>query len=734
MSPIAGSEIPIAKVPGAVTAVSGADVARNSAASLQEALQASVPGLVVSDAQGNGFQTDVQFRGFTASPVLGTPQGLAVYQNGVRINEVWGDIVNWDFLPASAIDGVAVVANNPAFGLNAIGGAVSVTMKDGFKWQGNEADLRAGSFGRRQFAVQSGGQSGGTAGYVALEGIEDGGFRDFSSSNLRRMYADIGGKGERFEAHLNFTGAVNSYGVAAAAPVELLRHGWGRTFTTPQTTRNEIEMVSANAAVAATPTLKLSGLAYYRRFEQRHVDANISEFDDCGGLLCSDGTLLNGGGIATPPGPVGTIDRTSTKSDGWGTTLQAVEKARFFGLGNQLTAGASYDHGSAGYASSSELGIVGPRFVISGLGNTITSPDDFAPRSVRSTTAYTGAYVSDTLDVTDRLAVTVGARWNNAQIDLADRTGLFADITGSHTYARLNPMAGATFRLTPRLSVYGGYSEANRAPTPVELACANPAKPCIIDTFLTSDPALKQVVARTVEAGLRGETGEAARGGKLTWSAGVFHTLSSDDILAIASPLTGRGYFTNAGETHRQGIEASARWSDERLAVTLGYSLVDATTRTALEIASPNNPSAVPCSSDPTTTCVNTRPGDRLPGVPVHRFKAGADYRVTKNWKIGADLVATSDQVFRGDEANQNARLAGYTRVDLRTSYDVMPGVQIYGLIQNLFDQRYGLSGTYFNLQIANSAGAPSGVSFSDPRTITPAAPLAVYAGVRIRF
>ena len=118
----------------------------------------------------------------------------------------------------------------------------------------------------------------------------------------------------------------------------------------------------------------------------------------------------------------------------------------------------------------------------------------------------------------------------------------------------------------------------------------------------------------------------------------------------------------------------------------------------------------------------------------MHRFKASADYSMTKNWKIGADLVATSDQVFRGDEANQNARLAGYTRVDLRTSYDVMPGVQIYGLVQNLFDQRYGLSGTYFNLQSANSAGAPSGVSFGDPRTITPAAPLAVYAGVSIRF
>ena len=90
---------------------------------------------------------DVQYRGFTASPVEGTPQGLAVYQNGVRINEVFGDTVNWDLIPSNAINGVTVVSGNPLYGLNALGGALNISMKDGFSYQGVESDTRAGFLG-----------------------------------------------------------------------------------------------------------------------------------------------------------------------------------------------------------------------------------------------------------------------------------------------------------------------------------------------------------------------------------------------------------------------------------------------------------------------------------------------------------------------------------------------------------------------------------------------------------
>ena len=190
VSPVGGSEIALEKVPSAVTNVKPEDLAHSNTPVIEDALQSHVPGIIVTDLQGNEFQKDVQFRGFESSPLNGVPQGLAVYQNGVRINESFGDIVNWDFIPEIAINDISVVSGNPVFGLNALGGAIVIGMKDGFNFQGATIDTRAGSFGRRQIAAEAGAKSGAFAAYFALEGIDDDGWRQFSpsedSSSLRR--------------------------------------------------------------------------------------------------------------------------------------------------------------------------------------------------------------------------------------------------------------------------------------------------------------------------------------------------------------------------------------------------------------------------------------------------------------------------------------------------------------------------------------------------------------------
>ncbi len=225
MSPVAGSEIPLAKVPGGVSTVSSSEISRISTDFVADALQPYVPSVTLSDVQGNVFQPSIDYRGFFASPVDGVPQGLAGYQNGVRINEAFGDTVNLDLIPTSAINGITVLSGNPVFGLNALGGSVTLDMKDGFKYQGFESDTRFGSFTRAQESLQYGTRSGSWASYVALEDIYDGGWREFSSSKIRRMYADIGAKGTDSEFHLNFTGADNFIGAITASPVELLEQG-----------------------------------------------------------------------------------------------------------------------------------------------------------------------------------------------------------------------------------------------------------------------------------------------------------------------------------------------------------------------------------------------------------------------------------------------------------------------------------------------------------------------------
>jgi iron complex outermembrane recepter protein len=744
MTPLPGSEIDPAIVPGHVSVVSSGDLQRYGAPTVSGALQASVPGIVLNDTLGNGMAQDVQFRGFSASPLNGTPQGLAIYQNGVRINEVFGDAVSWDLVPGVAIRDIAVTSNNPAFGLNALGGAISIAMKDGFSYQGFEADGRIGSFGRRLGSVQGGQRTGAFASYVAADALEEKGWRDLSAAKSRRLYADIGAKDETTEIHLNLSAARTLMGVTGPAPVELLAQRREAVFTTPQTFDNRSMLAALNGSVAVNDALKLSGQVYWRGFRQKRPDGNISNLRPCdpgganAGLLC----VTDGGGEATVQdqagndiadsvlggGLAGSNDSTAVKADSIGGAVQGVLKGKVLELHNQLTLGASLDEGRARVRSQSELGLLDPNTLsVQGLGITLGG-DNFSPVGARVRTLYTGVHFSNTLDVTDRLALTVGGRFNLAQIELKDEIG--TDLNGSHRFSRFNPMAGAAFKVLPGLSVYAGYSEANRAPTPAELSCADPARPCLLESFLVSDPPLKQVVSHTSEAGVRGAIPLAGPPGTLAgagprveWSLGVFRTLNTDDILSVASQTQGRGYFLNAGETLRQGVEAMVAYKSQPLSVYASYALIDATFRDALALSSPNNPAA---DAD---GVVHVRAGDRMPTIPRHRFKAGFDVGLTSAWRIGADLVAASNQFFRGDEGNDVKPLPGYTVVNLKTSYDVTRNFQIYGIVENVFDARYATFGTFYDTVPLSAARG-----FSDPRTITPAAPLGASVGGRIRF
>lgn len=730
------------KVPSAVTTVSEGDIARQGTGQVQQALQQQVPGIVISDTAGNPLRAEVSYRGFDASPVSGRAQGIAVYQNGVRINEAFGDVVNWDVIPSNAIASVSVVSNNPSFGLNALGGAISLTTKDGFSYQGAEIDFLAGSFGHYQVGVQAGASSGNAAAYVAVEGIQDGGFRDFSESEIRRFYGDIGLKGSLAEVHFSLTAASNDFGATAAAPIELLERDRSNTFTSPQTTDLEVLMPTLSGTVKATNTLTLAGVGYYRSFKNRVVDGNVTDIEACdpagpfSGFLCLDeedadpgddpritssGVPVGGGAVL---GPLGSIERLSTDSWSWGGTVEGEEKTPLFGRPNQLVVGVSYDRGRSKYRTSSELGTIEENYVVEGSGLIVRDGEnEIAPRNIVSENTYVGLYFSNALDVTDRFTLTFGGRYNHATIELQDLTGDFDGLNATNKYDRFNPQVGGTYKILPGLSLYGGYSESNRAPTPAELGCAEEEFPCLIESFLTDDPPLEQVVGRTAEVGLRGQGFNGTD--RLTWSAGLFRTLASNDILPI--PVDGRFFFENAGDTLRQGIELAATYEASRWSVYGSYAFVDATLDACTQ-------------PDVDGECAFLEQGDRLPGIPRHRFKAGVEYWLTPKWKFGADLVAASNQPFFRNEAaredgDRSDDLPGYVRVDLNTSYDLTKNIQVYGLVKNLFNSEYGLYGTYFEADDVSDVDVGlGGPGFEDPRTISPALPFAAYGGVKVKF
>lgn len=736
-TPVSGSGIDIDKVPASVNVVDVNQIDRLRSANIADALQQYVPGIVVNEVTGNPFQPDVQFRGFVASPVAGTPQGLAVYQNGVRINEAFGDTVNWDLIPTAAIRSVTVVTNNPAFGLNALGGAIDVQMKNGFNYHGAEIDTMGGSFGRIQGSAQWGKQHDQFAVYGALEGLHDDGFRNFSASDVRRFYGDVGYKSDVSEFHVNMGAAKNNFGAAATAPVELLQQYWGATYTTPQTTANRVGYVNLTGKVEATPAWTIEGSAHVRVFDQKTEDGNPTGTQPCDAdpaLLCfGDGVApangLNGTQLANlfdPDAVLGENDRTTTRSTTTGVSLQATNSDQLFGHTNKFVLGGSFNSSVTRFSASAELGTIGPNFVVGGSGIFLGQSGDpvsIGPVALRATNRYTGIYALDTFDVTNAFSITGGGRFNAARIVLEDQIG--SALNGSNAFNRFNPIIGGTYKIIPGLTAYAGYSEANRAPTPLELGCADPARPCIVAAFLVSDPPLKQVVARTVEAGLRGT--RDLNIGTLGWKLGGFRTTNTDDILAIPSPvLQGFGYFQNVGSTRRQGIEAEVTLKSSTLQLYASYALVDARFLDTLQVGS-NSPFADVNGN------VQILPGNRIPAIPRNRVKAGIEYSITDAFKVGGDALFVGSQYFVGDESNQAQRLPSYAVFNLHASYQINKTFQVYARADNVFDNHYATYGTFFETDAVPNF-ANGGAPFTDPRSLSPARPRAFYAGLKATF
>ena len=728
-----GPSVAADKVPAAVRSVSAADIAKTNGATVANALDQQLSSVSVNSVTGNQYQPDVSYRGFDASPVSGTPEGLAVYQNGVRINEAFGDIVNWELIPTNAIDQTQLISNNPAFGLNALGGAVVLTMKNGFTYQGGEANLQIGSYGSRLASFQYGKQIGNFSLYVAGQGINDAGWRDYSRSQIRRFYADLGYRAEAAEFHLSLSQGSSHLGNLGPTPTQLLAIRDAAVYTGPQNTHNDAWMANLSGKLDVTDTLKIEGNAYVRSFRQRHNDGNPSQAQSCDpavnpGLLCfgDPETLLtdaNGNQVADTlnGGVAGEIDRTHTSSLGEGASLQATSTQEIGGFNNRLVIGASADHAVTSFLGSGELGVIQPDLTVAGLGTIIDEPGgDDAPVSLRTTNAYYGVYALDAFDVTDRLTVTAGGRYNLANISLNDRLG--TALNGNNTYTHFNPLLGATYKLTPDITIYGGFSEANRAPTPLELGCADPAHPCLIDNFVVSDPHLRQVVSRTFETGLRGKFTLASLPGRFDWSGGVFRATNNNDILNVPSDITGLGFFQNIGRTRRQGIELALKYTDDRWSAYARYSFLDATFLSDVKLASPFNPFA-DANGD-----ILVHPGDRIPSLPRHKLNLGIDYRVTDKLTVGGDVIMASGQFLSGDQINLLGKVPGYGIVNLHASYQVWDHAQAYALVGNALDKRYKTFGI-----LGNPAAVPF-LNLSDPRFFSLGPPLSVQMGVKATF
>lgn len=731
-APLPGSSAERDKVPTNTQVLRSDELQRTGPASALRALDERVGGIQLNQAVANPFEPNLIFRGYEASPLSGNPQGLATYLNGARFNQPFGDTTQWDVIPDIAIDRIDL-AHSPAFGLNALGGAVTVKLKDGFSYHGGQLELSGGSFGRVQGSAQYGVQSGNTAAYIAGSALNEDGWRQNSPSQLRQIYADVGWRGEKSELHLNLLGASNVLIGAGTTPVELLAIQRSATFTGPNEIRNKYLRLSALGTHELTDQITLQASAYYSNLAQRDRNGNASDAQACSDtadFLCNGAgtplTTRDGSRITSFPTATGAyaqLDQTAIDSNGYGASLQATHRSEVFGRANRLLAGISYDGGKTLFSARSSLGTSLVSRDFGGPGVVIALDDgSITPVRLSATNSYYGVYASDSFDLTDALTLTLSGRANLAQIDLADQTG--TALNGKHSYFRFNPAVGLTYRVTPALSVYGGYAESNRTPTPSELSCASAASPCSLANFFVSDPALKQVVAHTFEAGFRGKftVGEAAR---VSWNAGVFRTDSRDDILFTSSAELGRGYFQNVGATRRQGVEAGLNFRQGSLLAFVDYAYTDATFRTAFTAGSQNNPLA------DANGRVQVRTGDQIPGIAAHRLKFGAQYDVTPSWTIGATGILSSGQILQGDPSNLNPKTGDYFVLNANSSYRVTENIEVFGLVQNLTNTKYASYGGFSPVALVPIQQLPNA---SNTRSLSPGAPVAGYGGVRVSF
>ncbi len=290
-SPLIGSGIDRNTVPAETQVLDSNDLKRQGTPDLLGSLNQQVGGVSLDSASGNPFQPTFFYHGFAASGLQGTPQGLAVYVNGVRFNQPFGDTVDWDLIPDIAIDKVNLEGSNPVFGLNALGGAVNVQLKNGFTWQGFEADISGGSFGQIQGEFQYGKQAGNASTYVAGTVLHQNGWRDLQSTDLQNVYGDVGWRSDRAELHLNITAAHSVLNGPGTSPVELLAADPSAQFTAPNQISNQYAAVSLNGTVDVTDTTSIQALVYYRYFLQRVTNGNAPNDTPCNdgsGLLCSD--------------------------------------------------------------------------------------------------------------------------------------------------------------------------------------------------------------------------------------------------------------------------------------------------------------------------------------------------------------------------------------------------------------------------------------------------------------
>jgi outer membrane receptor protein involved in Fe transport len=747
-APLPGLGLPLNQIPANVQTANSEDMRRQQTVDLADYLNNNFSGINVSESADNPFQLDINYHGFTASPLLGTPEGLSVYVDGVRVNESFGDTVNWDLIPESAISTVTLMSgSNPVFGLNTLGGALSVHTKSGHENPTTEFEGYAGSFGRRAFQGETGGEAGPFDYFLTGAYFDETGWRDGSHTEVYQGFGKVGWQNDKTDVDLSYTYADTSLFGNGAVPLSLLDFR-RQTSYTPDFTHNLLGFVNLTGTQFLTDHVLVSGNLYDRHLVTGSSNGNVNDnylADNYPGPPIDCGAPpTNRVEISYCASAQTAVSRLIQHTAGFG--VQLTDSQDVFGMNNQAIVGADYEDSKDTFAQMFRYGaLAADRTLI----YEVNALNDATVISLSGSNKIAGAYLTDTLSPSRLLHVTASVRYNkNTETlngfsvdtdvgDVGSGFGAASALAADHTFSSVNPALGLT--MTPNdLTFYANYNVASRAPTVIELGCSNPAAPCGLPNDFASDPNLKQVVARTIEVGVRSNPSDQ----RWLWSADLFRTVNSDDIQFVAAS-TNQGYFDNVGTTRRQGLDLALGGKEGGLTWHLTYSYVDATFQSNFSVNASSNSAA---NADGN---ILVHPGDRIPLIPRHTGRLVLDYDLNQRWNLGVNMALVSGSFLHGNENNANRAggtngqgafiegsgwIPGYAVVNLHSTYHVTKKFEVFARLVNAFNKEYSTAG----FLTANSFNPNGSFRFNpnawtNENAVSPAQPRAIWAGVRIR-
>jgi outer membrane receptor protein involved in Fe transport len=410
---------------------------------------------------------------------------------------------------------------------------------------------------------------------------------------------------------------------------------------------------------------------------------------------------------------------------------------------NQFAGGASLDRNNIHYTQNTDFAYVLPNYALVSVpawqdGSTV----DASGNPIDSRVALHGhapnwsVYFADTLTLWKKVNVTVSGRYNRDTIDNLDLFKPIAgtgSLTGNYRFQRFNPAVGVTWSPIKSVNAYARFSQGSRAPTSVELGCADPSAPCSLPNAFSSDPPLQQVVTNTWEAGLRGKP-EFAFLHNVSWNVGAFRAENRNDILFVSSVLLGTGYFQNFAKTLREGFDAAVNGRLGPVNLGFDWTFLSATYQSTETLdGSANNTSDSALAGFPGLSGnIYVHPGNRIPLIPKQTGKAYLEYHATKKFVFELSEVAMSSSYARGNENNAYQAdgvyylgpgvSPGYAITNFRAHYDLTRRLQLAIQIDNLFNQKY-----YTAAQLSNTQLTAQGAFQSQPFPFSyPAGP---YAG-----